>query len=123
MVGAMQGYSMCAMQGYSLYAHTRTHMIGKAMNDQPTSQPTNQLVISQLTYYGPPSPPPPLACSPPPPQASILVALGAVMGCANSEFGGLLGQSRIFVTMSRAGLLPKPLVRGKGGQAVASLSR
>ena len=38
-------------------------------------------------------------------------------GCTNSNYGGMLGQSRIFVTMSRAGLLPKVLVsQGEGGR-------
>lgn len=37
-------------------------------------------------------------------------ALQLCAGCVNSNFGGLLGQSRIFVTMGRAGLLPKGLV-------------
>jgi APA family basic amino acid/polyamine antiporter len=41
--------------------------------------------------------------------ASKIVAIGAVIGCTNSNYGGLLGQSRIFVTMARAGLLPKLL--------------
>lgn len=32
-------------------------------------------------------------------------------GCTNSNYGGILGQSRIFLTMARAGLLPKGMVR------------
>lgn len=43
--------------------------------------------------------------------ASKVVAVGALIGCCNSNYGGLLGQSRIFVTISRAGLLPKFLSR------------
>ncbi|KAG1661746.1 hypothetical protein FOA52_004805 [Chlamydomonas sp. UWO 241] len=41
--------------------------------------------------------------------AAKIVGVGALIGCTNSEFGGLMGQSRIFVTMGRAGLLPKSL--------------
>mmetsp|Transcript_7631 Transcript_7631/g.14970 ORF Transcript_7631/g.14970 Transcript_7631/m.14970 type:complete len:524 (-) Transcript_7631:138-1709(-) len=43
--------------------------------------------------------------------AARIVAVAAVLGCLQSEFGGLVGQSRIFVTMSRAGLLPRFLSR------------
>lgn len=38
--------------------------------------------------------------------AAKIVSVGAVIGCTVSNYGGLLGQSRIFVTMARAGLLP-----------------
>ena len=37
--------------------------------------------------------------------------MSIITGCTNSNYGGILGQSRIFVTMARAGLLPKALVR------------
>ncbi|KAG1675509.1 hypothetical protein FOA52_001808 [Chlamydomonas sp. UWO 241] len=43
------------------------------------------------------------------PWVARLVAVGALLGCTNSNFGGLLGMSRIYVTMSRAGLLPASL--------------
>ncbi|GAX82912.1 hypothetical protein CEUSTIGMA_g10338.t1 [Chlamydomonas eustigma] len=43
--------------------------------------------------------------------ASKIVAIGALFGCSNSNFGGILGQSRIFVTMGRAGLLPKSMAK------------
>jgi len=43
--------------------------------------------------------------------AAKIVAIGALFGCTNSNYGGILGQSRIFVTMARAGLLPKPLAK------------
>ena len=39
--------------------------------------------------------------------AAKVVSVGAVIGCTNSNYGGLLGMSRIFTTMARAGLLPK----------------
>lgn len=42
--------------------------------------------------------------------AAKIVAVGALIGCTNSNYGGVLGQSRIFVTMARAGLLPKTMV-------------